>query len=548
MPTTLIVTNDFPPRVGGIESFVGDVADLLDGDVVVYTSSARNSGPHDRSLGYEVVRAGPVLLPTPARTRQAVQLLRRSGASRVLFGAAAPLGLMAPALRRAGAQRIVALTHGHEVWWATLPGSRSLLRRVGDTVDQLGAISDYTAARIGSALTPAARSRMVRLAPPVDTALFHPGELTAPGSPRRAIAVGRLVRQKGFETLLRAWRLVLDRWSAAERAPELVLVGDGPGRRRLSSLARDLKLGSTVRMLGAMPRAGVVEQLQQSHVFVLPVRTRLAGLNPEGLGLAGIEAAACGLPVLLGRSGGAPETVLDGRTGFVVEPDAPEQLASKLAMLLTAPVLSQTMGAAGRRFVSDTFGTAQARQTLRLALALRSTDLATARPGQHRASGAPTRTLRPARGGVLSGERHGVAELTSASIDIAAAPSAVLAVIENFSAYPEWVSSITATEVLTSKAGRPATVRMVLEHPLVSDDYVLAYDWAADLVSWKLVQATLLKAMDGSYALTRAGSGTRVTYTLTVDVTMPMIGMFKRKAEKTIIDGALKGLKQRVEG
>jgi len=141
-----------------------------------------------------------------------------------------------------------------------------------------------------------------------------------------------------------------------------------------------------------------------------------------------------------------------------------------------------------------------------------------------------------------------VADLTSASIDIDAPPEAVLAVIADFEHYPEWVDSMKLAEVLTSEAGQPKTVRMVLDHALVKDDYVLAYDWTPGLVSWKLQQGTLLKAMDGSYRLAAAGSGTTVTYTLKVDVNMPMIGMFKRKAEKTIIDGALKGLKKRVEG
>ena len=87
-----------------------------------------------------------------------------------------------------------------------------------------------------------------------------------------------------------------------------------------------------------------------------------------------------------------------------------------------------------------------------------------------------------------------------------------------------------------------------LDHPLVKDEYVLAFDWAPTSVSWKLVEGKLLKAMDGSYDLAQTGGNTSVTYTLQVDVNMPMIGMFKRKAEKTIIDSALKGLKNRVEG
>jgi uncharacterized membrane protein len=141
-----------------------------------------------------------------------------------------------------------------------------------------------------------------------------------------------------------------------------------------------------------------------------------------------------------------------------------------------------------------------------------------------------------------------VADQTSASIEIAATSDEVMAVIADFEHYPDWVDSMKSAEVLTSVGGKAKTVRMVLDHTLVKDSYVLAYDWKPRAVSWKLVEGTLLKAMDGSYVLKTKGGGTTVTYTLTVDVNMPMIGMFRCKAERTIIDGALKGLKKRVEG
>jgi ribosome-associated toxin RatA of RatAB toxin-antitoxin module len=141
-----------------------------------------------------------------------------------------------------------------------------------------------------------------------------------------------------------------------------------------------------------------------------------------------------------------------------------------------------------------------------------------------------------------------VADQTSASIDIAAKPDEVMAVISDFEHYPDWVDSMKSAEVLTSVAGKAKTVRMVLDHTLVKDNYVLAYEWKPQAVSWRLIEGNLLKAMDGSYVLKTNGAKTTVTYTLAVDINMPMIGMFKRKAEKTIIDSALKGLKKRVEG
>jgi ribosome-associated toxin RatA of RatAB toxin-antitoxin module len=142
-----------------------------------------------------------------------------------------------------------------------------------------------------------------------------------------------------------------------------------------------------------------------------------------------------------------------------------------------------------------------------------------------------------------------VADQTSADIEVAAPADQVMAVIADFDSYPAWVDSMKSATVLTTGPdGRPATVRMVLDHALVKDEYTLAYTWDGDVVSWRLVQGNLLKAMDGSYVLSPTVRGTSVTYNLRVDVNMPMIGMFRRKAEKTIIDGALKGLKKRVEG
>ncbi|MCW2812191.1 MAG: glycosyltransferase family 4 protein [Friedmanniella sp.] len=374
--TTLVVTNDFPPRVGGIESFVADLCELLDHDVVVLTSGPPGADRTDVDRGYRVVRhsgrgGGSLLLPTPSVARRAAALLRETGASRVVFGAAAPLGLLAPALRAAGARHLLGLTHGHEIWWARVPGARQALRRIGDGCDHLSTISDFTTARIRPALSPQAGSRLVRLTPPVDLDRFRPGAAAdrAEG-PVRCVAVGRFVAQKGFGTLLRAWAQVQDTRAAGSARPELVLVGDGPQRSALVRQAAGLEISEAVRFTGVLPRDGVLGELQRARLFALPVATRFAGLNPEGLGLAALEAAACGLPVVTGRSGGAPETVRDGETGFVVEPGDHDGLAARLGELLADPERAARMGERGRRHVAERFGSAQVRQTLRRALAL----------------------------------------------------------------------------------------------------------------------------------------------------------------------------------
>jgi ribosome-associated toxin RatA of RatAB toxin-antitoxin module len=141
-----------------------------------------------------------------------------------------------------------------------------------------------------------------------------------------------------------------------------------------------------------------------------------------------------------------------------------------------------------------------------------------------------------------------VPEQTTSSIDIGAAPDVVMAVIADLERYPEWVDSMRSTKVLSIVDGRPEQVAMELAHPLIRDHYVLAYQWEPLRVSWHLVKGSVLKAMDGSYTLAPRGDGCTVTYALSVDANLPMIGLLRRKAEQTIIAAALRGLQRRVEG
>lgn len=144
-----------------------------------------------------------------------------------------------------------------------------------------------------------------------------------------------------------------------------------------------------------------------------------------------------------------------------------------------------------------------------------------------------------------------MAEETTRSIVVSARADQVLAVIADFPAYPEWAGAVKVVEVLETGAdGRGERVRFVLDAGPVKDTYELAYTWAADGsgVSWELVKGQMQKSQRGSYTLAPSGDGTEVTYRLRVDLTIPLIGMFKRKAEKVITDTALKELKKRVEG
>ncbi|MEV8069195.1 glycosyltransferase family 4 protein [Streptomyces sp. NPDC085995] len=365
MRKTLVVTNDFPPRPGGIQAFLHNMALRLDPDrLVVYASTwnrsaegRRATAAFDAEQPFTVVRdRTTMLLPTPDATRRATGLLREHGCTAVWFGAAAPLGLMAPALRRAGAERLVATTHGHEAGWAQLPGARRLLRRIGESTDTLTYLGEYTRSRIARALTPAAAARMAQLPPGVDEKTFHPGSGGAQVRARLGLSdrpvvvcVSRLVRRKGQDTLIRA----LPRILAAEPDTVLLIVGGGPYEKDLRRLAAETGVAASVRFTGAVPWAELPAHYGAGDVFAMPCRTRRGGLDVEGLGIVYLEASATGLPVVAGDSGGAPDAVLDGETGWVVRGAGPEEAADRIVTLLGDAELRRRMGERGREWVLE---------------------------------------------------------------------------------------------------------------------------------------------------------------------------------------------------
>ncbi|MFH9857799.1 glycosyltransferase family 4 protein [Streptomyces sp. NPDC017202] len=365
MHKTLIVTNDFPPRPGGIQAFLHNMALRLDPErVVVYASTwkrgregAEATAAFDAEQPFTVVRdSTTMLLPTPGATRRAVALLREHGCTSVWFGAAAPLGLMAPALRRAGARRLVATTHGHEAGWAQLPAARQLLGRIGEATDTITYLGEYTRSRIATALSPEAAARMVQLPPGVDEKTFHPG---SGGDLVRArlgltdrpvvVCVSRLVPRKGQDTLIRAMPRIL----AAEPEAVLLVVGGGPYEKDLRRLAHERGVAASVRFTGSVPWSDLPAHYGAGDVFAMPCRTRRGGLDVEGLGIVYLEASATGLPVVAGDSGGAPDAVLDGETGWVVRGTSPEDAADRVTALLADPELRRRMGERGRRWVEE---------------------------------------------------------------------------------------------------------------------------------------------------------------------------------------------------
>ncbi|MFD4003339.1 glycosyltransferase family 4 protein [Streptomyces rubiginosohelvolus] len=375
---TLVVTNDFPPRQGGIETFVRAMTDRFPADsVVVYTSAEPGAAAHDAALPYPVVRdPARMLLPVPRVTARAAGLARRHGCDSVWFGAAAPLGLMADRLRReSGVRRAVATTHGHEVWWARTPGARALLRRIGERTDAVTYLGEATRTPIAAALGPAAARRMVRLAPGVDAEAFavrpgaRDGVRTPAGGVRERYGLGgrpvilcaaRLVPRKGQDTLIRALPAVL------RSVPDavLLLTGDGPYARTLQRLAAAIGVADAVVLVGGRPHPEMPEHYAAADVFAMPCRTRRGGLEVEGLGIVFLEAAAAGLPVLVGDSGGAPDTVRDGETGYLVDGRDTAAVADRLVTLLRDRAAAAAMGEKGRAWVREEWGWESAYETL----------------------------------------------------------------------------------------------------------------------------------------------------------------------------------------
>ena len=279
----LLVTNDFPPRPGGIQSFLYGVVSRLPADeVVVLTSRWRGWAEWDAAQAFTVIRHDTrVMLPTPAVRRHAVEVFRGSGCTDVWFGAAAPLGLLAPALREAGARRIVATTHGHEIGWGAIPGARSLLRRIAGDVDVLTYRGEYTRARLARAIGPRA-DRLQRLTPGVDTDLFSP---EVDGGAKRAklgwserpvvVCVSRLMPRKGQDVLVRALP------ELRRRAGDvgLLLVGGGPSRSHLESLAKEYGVVDSVYITGSVPFEQLPSYYRAGDVFAMPCRERLQGLD-----------------------------------------------------------------------------------------------------------------------------------------------------------------------------------------------------------------------------------------------------------------------------
>jgi len=357
VPRTLVVTNDFPPRVGGVQQYVWTLVSRLPADrVAVLAPAWPGWREHDAAAPFPVHRwPSTFLWPTAELERRVRSLVAEHRADVVLFGHGFPLPWMAPALAVGGIPS-VALTHGAELWMARTPALGWAQRRGLGSVRRITAVSAYTAERIRRAIGD--EPPVTVLYPGVDTATFAP---TVDASAARVryglgdrpvvVCVSRLVPRKGQDVLIRALADV------RRRVPDatLLLAGEGPSRSALQVLASAQAPPASVVFAGEVPSEDLPGVYAAGDVFAMPCRSRYGGLEVEGLGIVFLEAAACGKPVVAGRSGGASEAVCDGETGLVVEGTEPKAVALAVSRLLGDPAEAARMGAAGRARIEAQF-------------------------------------------------------------------------------------------------------------------------------------------------------------------------------------------------
>ena len=358
----LLVTNDFGPRSGGIETFILGLLEKLDGSQIsIYTSAQPGDGEFDEELARKFKLAiyrdkSKILLPSPRVIREVKRVMKLHGSQIVWFGSAAPLGLMATNLRKAGARRIVGLTHGHEVWWAKLFPFNLAIRKIGNSFDALTFLGSFTKDAMKSAI--GKRAELIQVAPGISTSLFKPGQKPAALMAKyqiedrpTLICVGRLVHRKGQDKLIAAMPKIKESIPNAQ----LLLVGSGPRAKYLERAITKLDLAEDIKLLGRVKYEELPAHFLLGDVFVMPSRSRLFGLEVEGLGIVYLEASASGLPVIAGDSGGAPDAVIPNKTGLLVDGRDTESIATACIKLLSNPTLAKEFGKNGRQWTVSTW-------------------------------------------------------------------------------------------------------------------------------------------------------------------------------------------------
>jgi phosphatidylinositol alpha-1,6-mannosyltransferase len=348
VPRTLLVTNDFPPRVGGIQRTLEALWGSMPPErVAVFCPDEDGAAEYDAAAPFRIDRQPERFLwPTPAIAGRIEASARSFDAEVVLFGATYPLAMVGPTLAGRGLPYLTA-AHGFEYWLSLAPGTHSLMRYATSRATRVPVLCSAFIARTVRTAVPGQVPVSV-LYPGADVDRFRPDLETAGlrarlgiGDRPTAVCVSRLVARKGQDVLIRAMPAIRARGPDAA----LVIVGGGPYGKKLEAMARDAE---GVVFAGQVAEDELPRYYALGDVFAMPCRTRLGGLEVEGWGNVFIEAAACGRPVVVGDSGGAREALVDGETGILVDGTEVGEVAHAVASLLGDPARAAAMGEAGR--------------------------------------------------------------------------------------------------------------------------------------------------------------------------------------------------------
>ncbi len=369
----LVVTNDLPPRIGGIQYYVDQLSRGLSeagDDVTLYGSSYEGHSAWDRAAPFRVVRERTsTLLPTPLVLRHTLRLIERYEPEVVVFGAAFPLALMGTAIVKRTGVPYAAFTHGLEVSAARVPGGSKLLRRIGDDASLITFVSGWCDRMLRPSFGPAPRYEM--LPPAVDDSLYNPGvdaltirDRHGLGDDPVVVCVSRVVERKGQDTLVR----ILPELRRRVPNARLLIVGGGPYLNEIRSQARASGVADHITVTGQVPEHELPAHFAAGDVFAMPCRERRGGLEVEAFGIVFIQAEGIGRPVVAGNIGGVPDALVDGETGLLVDSESDPAVVDAVAALLGDPERATVMGEAGSRFVHDRFTwahrTAELRQLL----------------------------------------------------------------------------------------------------------------------------------------------------------------------------------------
>jgi len=350
VPRTLLVTNDFPPRVGGIQRTLEALwRELPPHRVAVFCPRWEGDDAYDERAGFRVLRQPDrYFWPAPDLAKRVLAAAREVDAEVVVFGAISPVALIGPRLAGAGLP-FLAAAHGFEYWASTAPLTHSLVRRATARASRVPVLcSEFVARRVRAAVPHHVPVSV--LYPGADVEVFRPDLPTQDVRERHGVVdrplvvcVSRLVPRKGQDMLIRSMDAV------RRRVPDatLLLVGAGPYESKLRAMAADAPDGSVV-FAGQVSEMDLPRYYALGDVFAMPCRTRFGGLEVEGWGNVFIEAAACARPVIVGDSGGAREALVDGETGLLVDGADIGQVADAVATLLEDPGLAAKMGDSGR--------------------------------------------------------------------------------------------------------------------------------------------------------------------------------------------------------